>query len=204
MKRDVWALGPPSNGYPGAFPRGLIKRIKANGWWGQDRLWMFSGSFQDVGGTMVDARSGRVCSKCRNVEVACKCPDGPALSKVEVRPTFVADCEDLPCEDESFDFVMLDPPYSEAEAADLYDMPYCNIPKVVNEAARVCAPGGRVLMLHRLIPWAGPWENEHKKRLVPEAVIGVYTIAGYTNIRCLSVWRKNESLTPFLGDGDRQ
>lgn len=32
--RDVWALGPSNNGYPGAFPRGLIPRIKRK-WWGQ-------------------------------------------------------------------------------------------------------------------------------------------------------------------------
>jgi hypothetical protein len=31
-------------------------------------------------------------------------------------------------------------------------------------------------------------------------VIGVYTIAGYTNIRCLSVWRKAESLDSFAAD----
>lgn len=173
MKRDVWALGPPSNGYPGAFPAGLIKRIKREGWWGDKRLWMFSGSYRDPHGTTVDCN-----------------PD--------LKPDHVADCEALPFDDESFDFVMLDPPYSALEAQELYGLPYCNIPKVVNEAARVCAPGGRVVMLHRLIPWTGPWESKHKKRLVPEAVIGVYTIAGYTNIRALSVWRKNESLDPFV------
>jgi hypothetical protein len=52
-------------------------------------------------------------------------------------------------------------------------------------------------MLHRLIPWVGPWENKHKNQLRPEAVVGVYTIAGFTNIRCLSVWRMTESLEPF-------
>jgi hypothetical protein len=28
----------------------------------------------------------------------------------------------------------------------------------------------------------------------------VYTIAGYANIRCLSVWRKAESLDSFVAD----
>ncbi len=187
MYRDVWALSPPSNGYPGAFPAGLIKNIKRQGWWGRDRLWMFSGSFHDRGGTTVDIQP----------EIRSK------AGKLLARPTVVADCEELPFDDESFDLVTLDPPYSELEAQELYGLPYCNIPKVVNEAARVCRPGGRVLMLHRLIPWAGPWESKHKKRLVPEAVVGVYTIAGYTNIRCLSVWRKNESLEQFTEGRER-
>jgi SAM-dependent methyltransferase len=137
---------------------------------------MFSGTFKDKEGTTIDI-------------------------KPEVRPDVVADCEQLPFADHSFDFVCLDPPYSKLEARELYDLDYCNIPQVVNEAARVCKPGGLVLMLHRLIPWSGPWENVHKKRLVPIAVVGVYTIAGYTNIRCLSVWRKTETLHDFeIGD----
>ena len=169
MYRDVWALSPPNNGYPGAFPQGLIKRCKRQGWWGNDRLWLFSGSYKDPAGITVDI-------------------------KPDVHPDLVANCEELPLADHSFDFVMLDPPYSELEARSLYGLDYCNIPKVMNEAARVCKPGGLVLFLHRLIPWTGPWENAHKKRLSPIAVIGIYTIAGYTNIRCLSVWRKQETL----------
>lgn len=33
--RDVWALGPPNTGYPGAFPRGLIPKVKKK-WWGNN------------------------------------------------------------------------------------------------------------------------------------------------------------------------
>ena len=172
MYRDVWGLGPSSNGYPGAFPRGLLPRMKRQNWWGKNRLWMFSGSYKDPAGTTVDI-------------------------KPECEPSVVCNCEQLPFEDNTFDFVMLDPPYSELEAKELYNLDYCNIPKVVNEAARVCAPGGHIALLHRLIPWYGPWENQHKKRMIPVAVVGVYTLAGYTNMRCLSVWRKQESLHEY-------
>jgi SAM-dependent methyltransferase len=171
-ERDVWTLGPNNTGYPGAFPNGFVKRLKRKGWWGSERLWMFSGSFKDPRGTTVDI-------------------------KPECNPTVVANCEQLPFADERFDFVCLDPPYSEAEAAALYNLPMCNMAKVMNEAARVCKPGGTVVLLHRLIPWYAPWENDHKKRLAPQAIIGVFTIAGYTNMRALSVWRKQETLKDY-------
>ncbi len=165
--RDIWCLGPSNTGYPGAFPGGLINRIKKMGWWGDKRLWMFSGSFKDPEGTTVDI-------------------------KPELNPDVVANCESLPFEDGSFDFVMLDPPYSEKEAKDLYDLKYCSMTKVMNEAARVCQGGGLVILLHRLIPQCHPNESLHKKKLKMAGLVGVFTISGYSNIRALSVWRKEK------------
>lgn len=166
--RDVWALGPSSNGYPGAFPRGLINQIKLR-WWGQKRLWLFSGSFKDSEGTTVDI-------------------------KPELGPDVVANCEELPFEDNSFDFVMLDPPYSEQESKDLYGLPYVSMVKVMNEASRVCKPGGYVLLLHRIIPAIHPQFNKHFKRCKIKAVVGIFTIAGMSNIRALTVWQKQGEL----------
>ncbi len=170
--RAVWGLGPPNNGYPGAFPRGLISRIRKR-WWGKKRLWLFSGSFKDPEGITVDI-------------------------KPELRPDVVADCQYLPFKDESFDFVMLDPPYSEEEAQRLYNLPYCNMLKVMNEAARVCRSGGYVLLLHRLIPFHHPENGPHFRRLIVKAIIAVYMIAGWTNIRALTVWEKYSSLESFI------
>lgn len=169
--RDVWALGPSNNGYPGGFPRGLIKKIQRK-WWGQKRLWLFSGMFKDPDGITVDIN-----------------PD--------VKPNHCCNCEDLPFDDESFDFVMLDPPYSEKEAKELYNLPNINIIKVIDESARVCKPDGYVILLHRLIPCYHPYENQHKKRLKLEAVVGVFLITGYSNIRALTVWRKARTLNEF-------
>jgi len=173
-RREIWSLGPPQRaGYPGAFPRGLITRLRNRNWWGDRRAWLFSGSFKDGGGITVDLKRG-------------------------LDPTVVCNCEQLPFRDEFFDFVMLDPPYSKEEASNLYSLPYCNMVKVMNEAARICASGGLVLLLHRMIPWHHPEETPHKKRLKIVAVIGVFTIAGYTNMRALSVWRKQDTLVPYL------
>jgi SAM-dependent methyltransferase len=170
--RDTWVLSPNQKGYPGAFPEGFIPRVKAR-WWGRSRLWMFSGSFKDRGGVTVDIN--------------------PAVS-----PDIIANCEALPFEDASFDFVLLDPPYSEAEARDLYGLDYCSITKVFNEAARVTRPGGTVLVLHRIVPFCHPYHNDHVKNLQMVGLVGVCTLGGYTNSRMLSVWRKRETMQPFL------
>lgn len=172
MFRDVWGLGPPMNGYPGAFPRGLINRVKRR-WWSPNRLWLFSGSYKDSAGITVDINPS-------------------------VNPDILCNCERLPFSDDAFDFVFLDPPYSEEEAKRLYNLPYINLLKVMNEAARVCAAGGHVILLHRMIPFYHPEDNIHYKRLKVQAVVGVYTIGGWTNMRALTVWRKQETLEQWL------
>ncbi len=170
--KDMWALA-PGGGYPGAFPRGFINRLKKTGWWGNKRLWMFSGSFKDAGGTTVDI-------------------------KPELGPDLVCNCENLELPDESYDFVCLDPPYSEEESSRLYGVPYVNLVKAVNEAARVCSPGGLVLLLHRIIPSYHPNDTVHFKRLKMIANVGVFKIGGYSNIFALTVWRKQEDLNGWL------
>ena len=173
--RDIWALGPPDANYPGAFPRGLVNKIRLK-WWGKDRLWLFSGVFKDPDGTMIDI-------------------------KPELKPTHVADCSDLSfLKDESFDFVMADPPYSEKEAKEMYDLPYFNMVKTLNEMARVCKPGGYCLFLHRIIPVRHPNFSSEFKRLKIVGIVGIFTIAAMSNIRALTVWRKSETLDQFVGD----
>ena len=173
--RDLWALGPSDGLYPGSFPRGFMSRVKKR-WWGEKRLWLFSGSHADPHGVMVDI-------------------------KPETNPTVAADCQYLPFPDESFDFVMADPPYSEEEAARLYNLPYINLLKVMNEAARVCKPGGFVLLLHRLIPFNHPESSFHLKRLKIVAVVGIYKIGGWSNIIALTVWYKHRTLESFTDTG---
>lgn len=59
-----------------------------------------------------------------------------------VDPDVVADANDLPFEDASFDLVVLDPPYSDEEAATLYDSPKLRRSLYMVEALRVLRPGG--------------------------------------------------------------
>lgn len=60
-----------------------------------------------------------------------------------VEPDVVADAHDLPFEDESFDCVILDPPYSDEEAQELYAVNRKLEPAVyMREAVRVLREGG--------------------------------------------------------------
>ncbi len=166
--RDVWCLA-PGHGYPGVFPRGLMDRVTKR-WNGEKRLMLFAGSFKEKGWDTVDV-------------------------KAAAGAKYTLDAENLPREwTEKYDFVFADPPYSEKEAEDLYGLPYFNVVKVVNEMARVTKGGGTMAFLHRLVPQYHPQDTIHFKRMKVVGVIGVYTMAGYTNMRALTVWRKQETL----------
>jgi hypothetical protein len=51
-----------------------------------------------------------------------------------------------------------------------------------------------MIFLHRLIPQNFPGDTAHFKRMRLVGIVGVFTIAGYSNIRALTVWRKMEAL----------
>lgn len=114
--RDIWCLGPSSNGYPGAFPRGFVRRVLAR-WNGMNRLWLFSGSYHPEKDLFAN--------------------DTTVDIKPELEPDVMANCESLPFSDNSFDFVLADPPYSEAESLELYDLPYVSIVKTLYGMWRV-------------------------------------------------------------------
>jgi len=166
-KRDVWLFGPSSrNGCVGSFPNGFIPRLKKN-WWGQKRLWLCSGGFKDRAGTTLDIRP-------------------------VVRPDVLADAQFLPFKNASFDFVMADPPYSDAEAKELYGLPKNpSTLKLINEGARVLKSGGYLITLHRIIPIL---EYRISPRLELVAIIGIGVVANWSNIRALTVFRKMNTL----------
>ena len=163
--QDIWRLARPNNAkYPGAFPNGFIKAVRSR-WWGEKRCWLFSGSFKDEGQTTVDI-------------------------KPETNPSVVANCEFLPFKNDSFDFVLADPPYSAEESKKLYGVEYCSIVNVLNEMARILKPKGHMLFLHRIVPSAQPKFNENFKKCKIETVVGIYTLGGMSNMRALTVWKK--------------
>lgn len=104
--------------------------------------------------------------------------------RLECQPDFVADCRTVPMRDESFDFIMADPPYSEDYAKDLYDTAqhYPRPGQIAKEACRLLRPGGYFGLLHVQVPMT-------RKPLRVEAVYGITTGAGYA-IRAFTVCRK--------------
>jgi len=71
-------------------------------------------------------------------------------------PTVRADGRALPFKDESFSAVLLDPPYTESYARELYDTDYPRPVHLLQEAARVVRPGGRIGFLHFITPHPPP------------------------------------------------
>ena len=102
----------------------------------------------------------------------------------EMNPDIVADCRCVPLPDESFDFILADPPYSVEYAENLYGT-HDNYPKpgqIMREACRLLRPGGKVGLLHFLVPMI-------RRPLKILGVHGVTTGCGYA-IRAWSLCRK--------------
>lgn len=102
----------------------------------------------------------------------------------EMKPDIVADCRNVPLPDESFDFILADPPYSEEYAAVLYDteLDYPRPGQILHEACRLLRPGGKVGLLHFQVPMS-------RKPLRVLGVYGVTTGAGF-NIRAWTLLEK--------------
>ncbi len=64
--------------------------------------------------------------------------------RVDINPDIIADAHNLPFPDNSFDFVLCDPPYSDELSKKLYGTGKLSWNKWVSEAVRVCKPGGYV------------------------------------------------------------
>jgi SAM-dependent methyltransferase len=103
----------------------------------------------------------------------------------ERKPDIVADCRNVPLPDESFDFIMADPPYSEEYARNLYgtEKHYPAPGAIAKEACRLLRPGGKFGLLHFQVPML-------RKPMEIVRVYGVSTGAGYA-IRAWTLCEKS-------------
>ena len=146
---------PDGGGYPFGF---LEKAYKVLGVTDQDRvLHLCSGSMRT--GIRVDVRP-------------------------QMKPTVVADCRRTPFRDESFRWILADPPYGESYAEEMYGVGkhYPGPGQILLEAARLLVPGGRFGLLHFIPPPA-------MGGLEQVGIWAVSTGAGYA-IRAFTVFEK--------------
>ena len=97
--------------------------------------------------------------QCERAEVLHVCsgglPPGEGIRvdiRPEAHPDIVADGRKLPLRDGSQAAVLLDPPYTEHYARDLYGTDYPRPAHLLAEAARVVRPNGRIGFVHYLVP----------------------------------------------------
>jgi len=72
--------------------------------------------------------------------------------RAAARPAVIARGQALPFLDASFPAVLLDPPYTEEYARNLYRSEFPRPSHLLREAARVVKPGGRIGLLHIAVP----------------------------------------------------
>ena len=120
---ETWVLPRPrKNRYPGGFPLHFEKK-----------LWKLLGSPEKVLHPFGGA-----------AEIGDRVDINP-----ETNPTYIGDAHNLSMiPDESYDLVILDPPYDDEQAAKLYKTPKLKYSKYVAEAMRVCKVGGKVAVYH--------------------------------------------------------
>lgn len=103
----------------------------------------------------------------------------------EARPRVVASGSSLPFPDASFPAIMIDPPYSDQYARDLYRVENPRPSWLLKDAARVVMPQGRIGLLHVAVPFP-----PIGCRLIN--VYGVTTGVGY-RIRAFTVFERKQT-----------
>lgn len=130
--------------------------------------------------------------RCERREVLHVCsgglPRGEGIrvdKRVEARPDIIADGRALPLAAGSVAAVLLDPPYSEHYARELYGTDYPRPAHLLAEAARVVRDGGRIGFVHYIVP--NPPDGCHHVK-----TFGLSMGFGYP-MRAVTVYEKAQS-----------
>lgn len=101
--------------------------------------------------------------RCGRAEVLHVCsgalPRGEGIRvdiRPEAKPDILADGRALPLRDACMAAVLIDPPYTEHYARELYGTEYPRPSHLLAEAARVVRPGGRIGLVHYIVSNPAP------------------------------------------------
>lgn len=84
----------------------------------------------------------------------------------EVKPDFTGDAHNMTMiKEDSYDLVILDPPYTDDYSKTLYNTPKLKYKQYIQEAVRVCRPKGFIAMYHWVMT-PRPEGTTHYKRVV--------------------------------------
>ena len=155
--------------YAGRFPKGFLRWVEEQGWWGKQRVYLCAGMVEDSHAVRVDIRP-------------------------QVEPTLLEDARHTSLLDCSADWIMIDPPYTKQLAKEYYDTEeyYAGIDTFTKEAERICNPGGLVITLSYEIP-------KRIKNCEFIAVCGIYTVPFTGYMRCFTVSRKIQEVLNLKG-----
>ena len=162
ISRGTKCFSPMNNGYPGGYPVGFLTWLQEMGWWGDRRLHVPCGMVKDEDSIRVDIKG-------------------------DVNQTHSFDaCDPLNYpESWSFNWIGIDPPYTEALAESLYGTQdyWGSIDQFVKGAIGKLAPGGLLITLSYAIP-----KRPEGCNLL--ASWGIYQAMSVAHMRCLNVWQK--------------
>lgn len=108
-----------------------------------------------------------------------------------LNPDVIGDAHELPFSDGSFDCVILDPPYSDEEARELYATPKLRPGLYTREAVRVLRDGGWLVVYGDREP-ARPPRCNHTLRII-------VVLRPYHRPRTCMVFQKRRAGMPFYG-----
>jgi hypothetical protein len=139
---------------------------------------------------------------CRRHEILHVCSGALARGegiRVDIRPAacpdILADGRRLPLADGSVAAAMLDPPYTEQYARDLYGVAYPRPSHLLREASRVVRPSGVIAFVHHIVPPPPP-ACEFVK------VLGLSTGFGFA-MRAVTLYRKRQADLPDIARSSR-
>ena len=166
---DLWMCGSAEwdenkEKFSGAYPAGFLKRLKTS----FDYFWPKDNNL------ILHVCSGRILSS-----------EGKRLDiDPKYKPDYLVNAEKMDgVSNESFLWVIADPPYNEAAAQRYYGMKLLNKSKMIKEMTRVCVLGGYVALLDQYSP------NGTPKALKRVAIIGVTSVPNQ-DLRVFTVWQK--------------